>query len=117
MSNLDQTQIEALPTLADFFIQPGMWEAQCVSILEAAARGFIPIVSRDTGYPYEHPYLLEYGDHEGNQQILEKLLSTTPDERAELADSLHSQLCADVNHNTWKRLTDVLIEEVARLYR
>ncbi|NGX54983.1 MAG: hypothetical protein KR126chlam2_00604 [Chlamydiae bacterium] len=110
--NLNMGQVIELPDQADFFIQPGMWEAQCVSILEAAARGFIPVVSPETGYPYDHPFLLRYGDFEYNQKVLKELLNTSPEERKALADALHSQLVDDVNHNNWKQLTDVLVEEV-----
>ncbi len=115
INNLDTATVGKLPEFADFFIQPGMWEAQCVSILEAAARGFIPVVSPETGYPYDHPYLLKYGDHAYNLQTLQGLLKTTPQERKELADHLHSSLVNDPNHNNWKKLTDVLVEEVKRL--
>ncbi len=115
LDNLDQQTVTQLSEKADFFIQPGMWEAQCVSILEAAARGFIPVVSRDTGYPYEHPYLLKYGDFAYNLQTLRALLKTSPEERKELADSLHTRLVNDINHNNWKQLTDVLVEEVKKL--
>ncbi len=115
IDHLNSSQVALLPKSADFFIQPGMWEAQCVSILESAARGFIPIVSPETGYPYEHPYLLRYGDFEYNLNVLKKLLRTSAEERKELADFLHRQLVEDEHHNTWKKLTDVLVEEVARL--
>ncbi|MCH9609231.1 MAG: hypothetical protein S4CHLAM45_04580 [Chlamydiales bacterium] len=115
-NHLNKSQVTQIPHLADFFIQPGMWEAQCVSILESAARGFIPIVSPDTGYPYDHPYLLRYGDFDYNKQILNKLIKTTYEERAELADTLHQKLITDPNHNHWDQLTDILIEEVKQLY-
>ncbi len=114
-NNLDNAQVASLPNKADFFIQPGMWEGQCVSILEAAARGFIPIVSKETGYPYDHPYLLKYGDFAYNLTILKKLMQTSPEERKELGDTLYHQLINDPEHNSWKRLTDVLVEEVAAL--
>lgn len=116
INHLDQQQVAQLPKLADFFIQPGMWEAQCVSILESAARGFIPVVSPDTGYPYDHPYLLRYGDFDYNLQVLKRLLKTSPEERKELADHLHAQLINDINHNSWSKLTDTIVEEVNRLY-
>lgn len=116
IDNLDQSQVDRLPNQADFFIQPGMWEAQCVSILEAAARGFIPVVSPETGYPYTHPFLLRYKDFNYNFKILRNLLSTTPEERRALADSLYHQLTTDVHHNNWQALTDVLVEEVRLQY-
>jgi len=116
IDHLDQRQVQKLPLQADFFIQPGMWEAQCVSILEAAARGFIPIVSPETGYPYQHPFLLRYKNFEYNFKILRELLSTSSVERKQLADSLHQQLKEDVHHNNWKKLTDVLVQEVQQLY-
>lgn len=116
IDHLNRAQVSRLPAEADFFIQPGMWEAQCVSILEAAARGFIPVVSPDTGYPYQHPFLLRYGDFEYNLKVLKELLQTTADERKKLADALHHQLINDINHNSWKQLTDVLVEEVKALY-
>ncbi len=116
INHLDSKQVAQLPALADFFIQPGMWESQCVSILESAARGFIPIVSPDTGYPYEHPYLLRYGDFNYNHQIINKLVKTSPEERKELADHLHLQLSQDINHNNWNQLTDIIVKEVDRLY-
>jgi len=115
INNLDSAAINRLPGQADFFIQPGMWEAQCVSILESAARGFIPLVSPETGYPYDHPFLLRYGDLEYNLKILRKLLKTSPQERKQLADTLHQQLMDDINHNNWDTLTDVLVEEVKTL--
>ena len=115
LNNRDQQQIAALPKLADFFIQPGMWEAQSVAILEAAARGFIPIVSPETGYPYIHPYLLRYDDHSYNLATLKRLLTTTAEERKELGDALYCSLLHDNNHNAWKKLTDVLVEEVGIL--
>lgn len=116
IDHLDKSQVSKLPDLADFFIQPGMWEAQCVSILEASARGFIPVVSPDTGYPYEHPFLLKYGDHDYNLHVLSRLLKTSAQERKELADHLHSQLIKDSNHNNWNQLTDIIVEEVKKLY-
>ncbi len=115
LDNLDIKQVLSLPSQADFFIQPGMWEAQCVSILEAAARGFIPVVSKETGYPYDHPFLLRYGDFEYNRKILKDLLNTSPEERKVLGDTLHQQLVNDENHNHWAKLTDVLVEEVEML--
>lgn len=116
IDNLNRNQISQLVEEADFFIQPGMWEAQCVSILEAAARGFIPIVSPETGYPYYHPFLLRYNDFNYNLQTLKNLLNTTFDERQRLADSLYQQLVNDVHHNSWETLMGVLIEEVQKLY-
>jgi hypothetical protein len=116
LNNLDEAQVLKLATEADFFIQPGMWEAQCVSILEAAARGFIPVVSKETGYPYSHPFLLRYNDFDYNIKILKSLLNTTAEERKTLADSLYQQLVLDVHHNNWKTLTDILVEEVRHLY-
>ena len=59
LNNLDRIVVSKLSEQADFFIQPGMWEAQCVSFLEAAARGFIPVVSPRNRLPYEHPFLLK----------------------------------------------------------
>ena len=115
-NNLNETQVANLQGLADFFIQPGMWEGQCVSILEAAARGFIPVVSKETGYPYDHPYLLKYGDFDYNLKTLQKLLLTSAEERKELADYLYEKLVNDPEHNSWKRLTDVLVEEVTSLF-
>lgn len=115
--HLDQEQVNILPQMADFFIQPGMWEGQCVAILEAAARGFIPIVSPETGYPYDHPYLLKYGDFDYNLQVLKKLLQTTPEERKELGDFLYQRLVEDTHHNSWKTLTDVLVEEVTKMLK
>ncbi|MFT5317223.1 MAG: glycosyltransferase involved in cell wall biosynthesis [Chlamydiales bacterium] len=117
LGNLDSKAVAELSTEADFFIQPGMWECQCVSILEAAARGFIPVVSRETGYPYEHPFLLRYNDFEFNKLVLKDLLHSTPGDRKNLADSLHSQLENDVNHNNWGKLTSVLVDEVKKLYQ
>ncbi len=111
-NNLDKAQVASLPQIADFFIQPGMWEGQCVAILEAAARGFIPVVSKETGYPYDHPYLLKFGDFDYNCKVLKKLMNTSPEERKELGDYLHAKLANDPEHNSWKRLTDVLVEEV-----
>lgn len=116
IDNLDQTQVYRLPHQADFFIQPGMWEAQCVSVLESAARGFIPVVSPETGYPYSHPFLLRYKDFKYNLKILRELLNTTPEERRTLADSLYHQLVSDAHHNNWQVLTDVLVEEVRLQY-
>ncbi|MCH9625099.1 MAG: hypothetical protein S4CHLAM123_02660 [Chlamydiales bacterium] len=116
MNHLDPKQVEQLPKEADFFIQPGMWEAQCVSILESAARGFIPIVSPETGYPYSHPFLLRFKDHAYNFKILKDVLNTSPKERKELADELHAQLIADTQHNNWQALTDVLVEEVQNAF-
>ena len=116
LDNLDNTQVSKLPGQADFFIQPGMWEAQCVSILEAAARGFIPVVSPETGYPYSHPFLLRYNDFEYNFKVLKELLNTSPEERRILANSLYEQLASDAHHNDWERLTGALVEEVSRLY-
>lgn len=115
LNNLDRIAVSKLSEQADFFIQPGMWEAQCVSILEAAARGFIPVVSPETGYPYEHPFLLKYGDHAYNLKTLQALLKTSPEERKALADHLHNKLVNDSNHNDWKKLTNVLVEEVRKL--
>jgi len=111
-NNLDKAQVGSLAQIADFFIQPGMWEGQCVAILEAAARGFIPVVSKETGYPYDHPYLLKFGDFDYNFKVLQKLLKTSAEERKELGDYLYSKLANDPEHNAWKRLTDVVIEEV-----
>ncbi len=116
INNLDQAQVCRLPKQADFFIQPGMWEAQCVSILEAAARGFIPVVSPETGYPYSHPFLLRYKDFNYNSKVLRDLLNTTPEERRTLADSLYHQLATDVHHNNWRALTDVIVDEVRLQY-
>ncbi len=115
IDHLDQSAVLQTAQEADFFIQPGMWEAQSVAILEAAARGFIPIVSPETGYPYHHPFLLRYGDYSYNLRILRDLLATHPDERRQLADSLLTQLHNDIHHNQWEQLTRVLIEEVAAL--
>ncbi|MCH9627282.1 MAG: hypothetical protein S4CHLAM2_09180 [Chlamydiales bacterium] len=108
-------QVNRLPGEADFFIQPGLWEAQCVSILEAAARGFIPVVSEETGYPYTHPFLLRPRNFEYNIRVLKDLLNTSSEERRALADSLHAQLSGDVEHNNWKKMTDVIVEEVRLL--
>ena len=115
LNNLDKTAVKKLSDEADFFIQPGMWEAQCVSILEAAARGFIPVVSPETGYPYDHPYLLKYGDHAYNLKTLQALLKIPPEEKKALADQLHKALVNDINHNNWKQLTKVLVDEVEKL--
>jgi glycosyltransferase involved in cell wall biosynthesis len=115
-NHLDAKQVSSLPSLADFFIQPGMWEGQCVSILEAAARGFIPVVSPDTGYPYDHPYLLKFGEHSYNLERLKALLKLSPQERKELGNHLYSQFVSDPNHNSWRKLTNVLVEEVKHLY-
>lgn len=115
LNHLDEKEVNVLPHLADFFIQPGMWEAQNVSILEAAARGFIPLVSPDTGYPYSHPFLLRYGDFAYNLKVLKEALSTTAEERKMLADALHEKLVNDPLHNNWDHLTDVLVEEVRQL--
>jgi hypothetical protein len=117
LNNLDASAVNQLPKLADFFIQPGMWEAQCVGILEAAARGFIPLVSAETGYPYDHPYLLRYGDMAYNAHQINKILATSAQYRRELADHLHTQFINDPLHNNWKCLTDVLVDEVSRLLR
>lgn len=117
IDHLNQTQVNRLAQEADFFIQPGMWEAQCVSILEAAARGFIPVVSKETGYPYDHPFLLRYGDFEYNLKVLKELLATPAHIKKELADSLYQQLVLDVHHNSWKTLTDVLVEEVGKVLK
>ena len=117
LDNLDFAAVKNLANEADFFIQPGMWEAQCVSILEAAARGFIPIVSKETGYPYDHPYLLKYGDHDYNLKIIKKLLKMSKEERKELADHLHHLLVNDPLHNNWNALTNVLIEETKRIVK
>lgn len=115
IDHLDPVQVNCLPEQADFFIQPGLWEAQCVSILESAARGFIPIVSEETGYPYQHPFLLRPQDYKYNLRILRELLHTTPQERRALADHLHQQLTEDINHNNWNQLTTVIVEEVKHL--
>lgn len=115
LDNRDAGQVNRLAQQADFFIQPGMWEAQCVSILEAAARGFIPVVSPETGYPYDHPFLLRYGDPTYNLKVLKQLLKTSPEERKKLGDCLYTQLITDPHHNEWKKLTDVLVEEVKAL--
>lgn len=112
IDHLDQKAVAKLPLEADFFIQPGMWEAQCVSILEAAARGFIPVVSKETGYPYDHPFLLRYGDFDYNLGRLKELLKTSSQERKALADDLHQRLVTDCNHNDWNQLTKVLVEAV-----
>ncbi len=90
--------------------------AQCVSILEAAARGFIPVVSPDTGYPYTPPFCFAM-EILSIFEVLKELLHTSADERSHLADTLHHQLITDINHNNWKRLTDVLVEEVKALYK
>ena len=116
MNNLDQAQVRKLACQADFFIQPGMWEAQCVSILEAAARGFIPVVSPETGYPYVHPFLLRYKDFNYNLKVLKELLNLSGEERKKLGDSLHNQLVSDAHHNSWQKLTDVIVEEVENIY-
>lgn len=116
LDHLDRKQVKLLAGQADFFIQPGMWEAQCVSILEAAARGFIPVVSPETGYPYTHPFLLRYNDFDYNIKVLKELLNTSAEERKTLADSLHQQLMTDIHHNNWKQLTKVLVEEVKYIY-
>lgn len=115
INHLNREQVECLPLQADFFIQPGMWEAQCVSILEAAARGFIPVVTPETGYPYTHPFLLRFGDFDYNRGVLNDLLHLPAQERVALADSLHRQLTEDTKHNSWKALTDVLVDEVDKL--
>ncbi|MBS0623038.1 MAG: hypothetical protein JSS62_00265 [Verrucomicrobia bacterium] len=116
INHLDQIAIQQLPSQSDFFIQPGRWEAQCVSILEAAARGFIPLVSPDTGYPYDHPYMLRYGDFDYNLKQVRAVLKLSADERRQLGDYLHQQLISDPHHNTWSTLTDVILEEVKALY-
>jgi hypothetical protein len=115
ISHLDEAEVNQLPSIADFFIQPGMWEAQSVGILEAAVRGFIPVVSKDTGYPVEHPFLLRYGDHNYNLKILKELLALTAEERKKLADDIHQKLVNDPLHNDWNALTAILIEEVSKL--
>jgi hypothetical protein len=115
IGNLNTKSVEQLATEADFFIQPGMWECQCVSILESAARGFIPVVSKETGYPYDHPFLLRYNDPKYNNLVLKDLLRTSAEERKTLADSLHQKLHKDVNHNNWETLTSVLVDEVKKL--
>jgi len=115
IDHLNSTQVFQLPKQADFFIQPGMWEAQCVSILEAAARGFIPVVSEETGYPYIHPFLLRHQNTEYNLKVLKELLQLSPEEKKILADTLYNQLASDINHNNWSTLTNVLVEEVTRL--
>lgn len=115
LDNLNKKAVTELASMADFFLQPGMWEGQCVAILEAAARGFIPIVTEETGYPYSHPFLLKYGDFDYNKKIIFNLLHTPAEERKMLADALHQQLREDSKHNCWKQLTDVLVEEVSRL--
>lgn len=115
LDHLNCKQVGELPNLADFFIQPGLWEGQCVSILESAARGFIPVVSPETGYPYDHPYLLRYGDDTYNLTTLKKLLNTSPEERKELGDELHKRLLSDPYHNQWSALTHVLVEEIEKL--
>lgn len=116
LNHLDRRQVEQLPHQADFFIQPGMWEAQCVSILEAASRGFIPIVTPETGYPYTHPFTLRYGDVNYNLNVLKDLLALTPEERQQLADHLYHQLISDSHHNQWDLLSNILVEEVKKLY-
>ncbi len=88
---------------------------QCVSILESAARGFIPIVSPETGYPYEHPYLLRFDEEAYNLNVIKKLLLTSSEERKELADCLHEQLLKDPAHNKWGNLTKVLVEEIKNI--
>ncbi len=115
LDNLDSDAVNALCSKADFFIQPGRWEAQCVSILEAAARGFIPLVSKETGYPYDHPFLLRYNDQEYNLQTIRAALALPEKERKALADDLHKQLTDDPNHNSWSQLTDVLVSETQHL--
>lgn len=115
LDNLDSAAVEQLSKEADFFIQVGLWEAQCVSILEAAARGFIPIVTKETGYPYDHPFLLHPLDFDHNLKVLRELLATPPSFRKELADHLYNQLVSDRNHNTWEELTKVLVEEACAL--
>lgn len=114
-NNLNTRAIQKLAKDSDFFIQAGMWEGQCVSILEAAARGFIPIVSPETGYPYKHPFLLRYNDLDYNLGILKKLIKTHEEERKDLANDLYKSLTKDNNHNNWDRLTNVLIEEIKNL--
>ncbi len=115
LDNLDRSQLNRLAEQSDFFIQPGMWEAQCVSILEAAARGFIPIVSPETGYPYDHPFLLRWDDFSYNLSILQHLLALPPVEKKAIGDVLHEKLVKDVNHNNWNILTDVIVDEVKRI--
>jgi len=117
LNHLDHVAVNQLPQQADFFIQPGMWEAQCVSILESAARGFIPLVTPDTGYPYDHPYLLRYGDHAYNLKQVQGILTLPSHERKALGDSLHQRLTQDVCHNNWEQLTNVIVEEVFQLYK
>lgn len=116
LDNRDQKAVNQLIQEADFFIQPGMWEGQCVSILEAASRGFIPVVSKETGYPYDHPFLLKFNDFTYNQAVLKKLLKLPPVERKQLADTLHQKLLEDKNHNNWNQLTEVLVNEVNALW-
>ncbi len=116
LHHLDVHSVSQLPGYADFFLQPGRWEAQCVSILESAARGFIPLVTPETGYPYEHPYLLRWGDMQYNLQQLRGALSLTPQERRVLADKLYFQFIQDENHNDWQKLTSVIINEVHKIY-
>lgn len=116
LNHLDARAVAELPKIADFFIQPGMWEAQCVSILEAAARGFILLTSPDTGYPYDHPYLLRYGDFEYNLRKVKEVLALPAHERQLLGDTLHRRLVEDPRHNDWSALSQVLVEEVKRLY-
>ena len=115
LNHLDQAAVQGLVGQADFFLQPGLWEAQCVSILEAAARGFIPLVSPETGYPYEHPYLLKPRDFDYNKRVLEKATQMSAEEKKELADHLDQQLRNDPTHKDWSALTDALVEEVQRL--
>lgn len=115
-NNLDKNQVASLAHLADFFIQPGMWEGQCVSILEAAARGFIPIVSPQTGYPYFHPYLLRYEDYDYNMKQLKALFALPEKEKKALGDFLYQQLRFDPRHSQWESLTNVLIDEVKCYY-
>lgn len=115
LNNLDKRQVASLASQADFFIQPGMWGGQCMAILEAAARGFIPLVSPETGYPYEHPYLLRCGNFSYNLSILKKVLLLPSIERKAIADVLHSKLQQDRNHNAWDHLGKVLVEEVKKL--
>ncbi|MCB1181081.1 MAG: hypothetical protein KDK55_03555 [Chlamydiia bacterium] len=116
IDNRKTQTVSQLAEKADFFIQPGMWEGQCVSILEAAARGFIPLVSKETGYPYDHPYLLRYNDYPHNLSILKNVLKTSPQERKELGDDLHHRLKNDPNHNDWNQLVNVLVEEVRNVF-
>ena len=115
LDHRDKKAVLSLSQEADFFIQPGMWEAQSVAILEAQAYGFIPIVTEETGYPYKHPFLLRYGDFDYNLKVLKELLNTSEKDRRLLADDLWHQLANDPKHNSWKMLTDVLIDEVKSL--